>query len=68
LHFELESANRKKEIAVIMPFSTALEEEKILRLIKRNMASWSGGKPAGMTSRIALKGKSVSQAVIEDRR
>ena len=60
--------DRKKKIAVIMPFEKATEEEKIFRLIQRGMASWSGSKPSGMISRIASRGKSVSEAVIEDRR
>jgi len=54
--------DRKKEIAVIMPFEKATKEEQ------RGIASWSGSKPSGMTSRIASRGKSVSGAVIEDRR
>ncbi len=60
--------DRKKEIAVIMPFEKAPKEEKIFQLIQRGMASWSGSKPSGMTSRIASRGESVSGAVIEDRR
>ena len=52
--------DRKKEIAVIMPFEKATKEEKIFRLIQRGMASWSGSKPSGMISRIASRGKSVS--------
>ncbi len=60
--------DRKKEIAVIMPFEKATKEEKIFQLIQRGIASWSGSKPSGMTSRIASRGKSVSRAVIEDRR
>jgi len=60
--------DRKKEIAVIMPFEMATKEEKIFQLIQRGVAFWSGGKAAGMTPRIASRGKSVSGAVIEDRR
>ena len=60
--------DRKKKIAVIMPFEKASKEEKIFQLIQRGMASWSGSKPSGMTPRIASRGESVSGAVIEDRR
>ena len=60
--------DRKKEIAVIMPFEKAIKEEKIFQLIQRGVVSWFGGKPAGMTPRISSRGKSVSGAVIEDRR
>ena len=60
--------DRKKEIAIIMPLEKRSKEEKIYQLIQRGMASWSGGKPGAMPDRIVSRGKSVSGAVIEDRR
>lgn len=60
--------DRKKEIAVILPLEKQAKEENIFRLIRRGAASWSGGKPAGIPKRIVSRGKSVSGAVIEDRR
>ena len=60
--------DRKKEIAIIMPLENKAKEEKIYQLIQRGMACWSGGKPEGMPVRIISRGKSVSDAVIEDRR
>lgn len=59
---------RKKEVAVLSPLEMESEEERILKLVKKGKASWSGGKPSGLSSRITYKGKSVSEAVIEDRR
>jgi prevent-host-death family protein len=60
--------DRKKEIAVIIPLGKKDKEEKIYQLIQRGIASWQGGKPKGLPARIVSKGKSVSDAVIEDRR
>lgn len=60
--------DRKKEIAIISPFERENQEEKITQLIKRGLVSWSGGKPSGLSSRIASRSKSVSKAVVEDRR
>jgi antitoxin (DNA-binding transcriptional repressor) of toxin-antitoxin stability system len=60
--------DRKKEVAVIVPWGTETDEEKVLQLIQRGVAHWSGGKPTGIPSRIASRGKSVSDAVLEDRR
>ena len=60
--------DRKKEVAVILPRERAVESEKLLRMVQRGIARWAGGKPAGMASPIPLKGKSVSEAVLEDRR
>lgn len=59
--------DQKKEIAIIIPLGKA-KEEKIYQLIRRGAAFWSGGKPEGMPARIVSRGKSVSGAVIEDRR
>ena len=60
--------DRKKEVAIIIPLEKKDKEEKIFQLTQRGIACWSGGKPTGMPSRIASRGKSVSDAVIEDRR
>jgi prevent-host-death family protein len=60
--------DRKKEIAIIMPIGKKDKEEKIYKLVQSGMATWHGGKPKGMPVRISSKGKSVSDAVIEDRR
>ena len=60
--------DRKKELAIIVPYSIDAEEEEILSLIQRGIAQWNGGKPMGMVSRIASRGKTVSEVVLEDRR
>jgi len=60
--------DRKKEIAIILPLEKKSKEEKIYQLIQRGVASWSGSKPEGMPGKIISRGKSVSDAVIEDRR
>jgi prevent-host-death family protein len=60
--------DRKKEFAVIMPLKNIAKEEKIYQMVQRGLASWSGGKPDGMLTRAVSKGRSVSIAVIEDRR
>ena len=60
--------DRKKEMAVIMPIEKEDKEEDFFRLIQRGIACWSGGKPSGMRPGIVSRGKSVSEAVIEDRR
>ena len=60
--------DRKKELAIIVPYSIDGEEEEILSLIQRGIAHWNGGKPTGMASRTASRGKTVSEAVLQDRR
>jgi len=60
--------DRKKEIALIVPRNAAPVDEEVVGLMQRGIADWSGGKPAGMSQRISPKGKSISDAVLEDRR
>jgi prevent-host-death family protein len=60
--------DRKREVAIIVPFGTETDEEKVLELIQRGLVHWSGTKPMGMRSRIKSRGRSVSEAVLEDRR
>ena len=60
--------DRKKEIAVIVPFSKVDDQGKIIQLVREGVADWSGEKPRGMSARIRSKGKTVSEAVVEDRR
>lgn len=57
-----------KEIAVIVPVGLDEREERLLQLVKEGLTDWSGNKPKGITKRIDSKGKSVSDAVLEDRR
>ena len=60
--------DRNREIAVIVPLKKADEQGKILQLVREGIVDWSGEKPQGMSARIRSKGKSVSEAVVEDRR
>lgn len=60
--------DRKKEVAVLVPYGMETDEEKVLRSIQRGVAYWAGGKPKGMMPLIASRGEKVSDAVLEDRR
>lgn len=60
--------DHKKEFAIILPIAKKAKEEKIYQMVQQGIASWSGGKPRGMSKRVVSKGKSVSSAVVEDRR
>lgn len=60
--------DRKKEVSIIVPCGVETDEEKVLQLIQRDIVYWSGKKPLGIPSRIPSRGKSVSEAVLEDRR
>lgn len=60
--------DRKKEVALIVPLGTGQEEDRVLELVRKGTAKWSGGKPAGIRSRIRVRGRKVSETVLEDRR
>jgi len=59
--------DRKKEVAVLVPYGMETDEEKVLRSVQRGVAYWTGGKPEGALRLIASRGKRVSDAVLEDR-
>ena len=60
--------DRKKEVAVLVPYGMETDEEKVLRSIQQGIAYWAGGKPKGMMPLVVSRGKKVSDAVLEDRR
>ncbi len=60
--------DRKREVAVIVPCGRETDEDKLLELIQRGIAYWTGGKSTGIPSRIASRQKSLSDAIIEDRK
>ena len=58
---------RGKPIAEITkPRSAA--DERLEGMIREGLATWAGGKPKGSKKPAKIKGPSVSDAVIEDRR
>jgi hypothetical protein len=52
-------------VAVISPVST--ERKAIMSLIKAGKAHWGGGKPIGLAG-VKIKGKPLSETVLEERR
>jgi len=54
-----------KEVAILGPISS--ERVVAMQLIKEGKAKWGGGKPQGYTD-VKIKGKPISDTVLEDRR
>ncbi|NUO07264.1 MAG: hypothetical protein HUU08_01060 [Candidatus Brocadia sp.] len=61
-------AERKKIIATITPVERVGEDSQLLSLVREGFAIWKGGKPAGSRHSVKVKGKTISEIVIEDRR
>jgi prevent-host-death family protein len=59
---------RGKVVATIVPAQEPAHIEKLKKLARSGLGSWKGGKPKGASRAIPVKGKPVSDIVIEDRR
>lgn len=59
---------REKVIATVVPIERVGEDSKLLSLVKEGFAVWKGGKPVGSRHPVRIKGKTISEIVIEDRR
>jgi prevent-host-death family protein len=59
---------RDQVIATISPVDRREEDSRLLSLVKEGFASWKGGKPTGSHRPVKIKGKAVSEIVLEDRR
>ena len=60
--------DRDRPVALMLPFHARDERTTLQELVKSGRISWSGGKPSGSTSPPRVRGPSVADAVIEDRR
>ncbi len=58
---------RGKPVAVISRTGSAVDEG-IEAMVRERAARWGGGKPRGAMRPPRIKGPSVAQAVLEDRR
>ena len=59
---------RDQVIATIIPVERGEEDSRLLSLVKEGFATWKGGKPTGSRHPVKIKGKTVSEIVLEDRR
>jgi len=59
---------RGRPIALISPPTHIQPDRYTEELILKGLARWGGGKPKGSRRPPRIKGQSVAQAVIEDRR
>ncbi len=59
---------RKKIIATIVPVDRTDEDSRLLSLVKEGFAIWRGGKPTGSRRPVKIKGRTLSEIILEDRR
>ncbi len=59
--------DRDRPVAMLVPLRTMDVEERLRHLARAGLVSWSGGKPRGSARPIVVRGKPVSESVLEDR-
>jgi prevent-host-death family protein len=59
---------RGHSIAILIPAKNHPDAQIARQLMSGGIGSWKGGKPKGASRPVAVKGKSVSRIVIEERR
>jgi len=59
---------RGRPVAVISPPPVTPADRRIEAMLREGVVRWGGGKPRGAARPPRIKGASVAQAVIEDRR
>ena len=59
---------RGQSVAVLMPAGAAADVQLARELTRKGIGSWKGGKPRGGSRSLVVKGKPVSQIVIDERR
>jgi prevent-host-death family protein len=60
--------DRGRPIAMLTPPETSADDETIAKLVREGMARWGGGTPRGSRRPVKLKGRPISDTVLEDRR
>jgi len=59
---------RGRPVAVISPPPVTPADRRIEAMLREGVVRWGGGKPRGAARPPRIRGASVAQAVIEDRR
>lgn len=60
--------DRGRAVAVIVPTEEKEAVERLISLVREGFASWEGGKPTGSSHPVPLRGRPLSDIVLEGRR
>jgi hypothetical protein len=60
--------DRGRPIAVLGPAASPRHDDGAMPMVRGGVAKWVGGKPRGSGRPATLRGKPVSDTVLEDRR
>ena len=59
---------RERSVAILMAAESHIDVQVARELSHKGIGLWNGGKPKGVSRPVVIKGKPVSQIVIEGRR
>jgi len=59
---------RGQSVELLMPAGTHSDAQLARELSRKGIGSWKGGKPKGGSRSVVVKGRPVSQIVIDERR
>ena len=59
---------RGQSVAILMPAETPADASLARELSRKGIGTWKGGKPRGGSRSVVIKGKPVSQIVVDERR
>ena len=59
--------DRGRPVAIIAPPPDAAEDNDMVGLVREGLVRWGGGKPRGSTRPPKIRGKPISQTVLEER-
>lgn len=60
--------DRTRPVAVIGPVASGRVQPRVERLLEEGLARWERGKPRGVSRPSRVRGPTVAEAVIEERR
>jgi prevent-host-death family protein len=60
--------DRGRPVAVIVPPEENDEVARAMAMVKEGLAHWGGGKPRGSARPVKVRGKPISQTVLDERR
>lgn len=59
---------RGETIAILIPANHSPDLTVMRELAQRGVGSWKGGKPTGASRPVVIRGKTLSEIILEDRR
>ena len=59
--------DRGRPLAILGP-AEPKEDDVVATMVREGLASWGGGKPRGSARPVKIKGRPISETILEDRR